>query len=190
MLLRRQEGRNCFLTRSVVAHAASAQLCGINHDVHETLRDPRGPHHHLHARGRLPAHEGQAAAAETRLSPRPDRAHERHPDEAAPSGVTLKVIAGLTRPAGIMNLFDLPGPVRAAMVFVLFDIWMYYWHMANHRSAFLWRFHRAHHADTEMDTTTALRFHPGELVLSAFARLPVILLIGMSFSELAFLRSF
>jgi sterol desaturase/sphingolipid hydroxylase (fatty acid hydroxylase superfamily) len=103
------------------------------------------------------------------------------------AGVTLQVTAwAATRPAGIMNLFEFPGPARAAIVFVLFDIWMYLWHMANHRSALLWRFHRAHHADTEMDASTALRFHPGELVLSAFARLPVIILIGMSFSELAF----
>jgi sterol desaturase/sphingolipid hydroxylase (fatty acid hydroxylase superfamily) len=103
------------------------------------------------------------------------------------AGVTLQVTvwAG-TRSTGIMNLFAVPDPVRAAIVFILFDIWMYLWHRANHRSALLWRFHRAHHADTEMDSTTALRFHPGELVLSAFARLPVIVLIGMSFSELAF----
>jgi len=103
------------------------------------------------------------------------------------AGVTLQVTAwAAARPAGIMNLFEVPGPLRAVIVFVLFDIWMYLWHRANHRSAFLWRFHRAHHADTEMDSTTALRFHPGELVLSAFARLPVIVFIGMSFYELAF----
>jgi sterol desaturase/sphingolipid hydroxylase (fatty acid hydroxylase superfamily) len=103
------------------------------------------------------------------------------------AGVTLTAAAWAeTQRTGIVNLYLLPGPVRALTVFVLFDVWMYFWHMANHRSAFLWRFHRAHHADTEMDSTTALRFHPGELVLSAFARLPVIVLIGMSFSELAF----
>jgi sterol desaturase/sphingolipid hydroxylase (fatty acid hydroxylase superfamily) len=56
--------------------------------------------------------------------------------------------------------------------------------MANHRIGFLWRFHRAHHADIEMDTTTALRFHPGELVLSTFIRLPVVILLGMSFAHL------
>jgi sterol desaturase/sphingolipid hydroxylase (fatty acid hydroxylase superfamily) len=36
-----------------------------------------------------------------------------------------------------------------------------------------------------MDTTTALRFHPGELILSTFVRLPVIILLGMSFAQLA-----
>ncbi|HSB33049.1 MAG TPA: sterol desaturase family protein [Nitrospirota bacterium] len=101
------------------------------------------------------------------------------------AGITLQAASWTeARTAGIMNLFTLPSPVRTALIFVLFDIWMYLWHMVNHRSAFLWRFHRAHHADTEMDTTTALRFHPGELILSAFARLPVIVIIGMSYSEL------
>ena len=74
--------------------------------------------------------------------------------------------------------------VELVLVFVLFDIWMYFWHMANHRVAFLWRFHRAHHSDTEMDTTTALRFHPGELVLSTLVRLPVVIFLGMSFVHL------
>ena len=56
--------------------------------------------------------------------------------------------------------------------------------MANHRIRFFWLFHRARHADTDMDTTTALRFHPGKLVLSTFIRMPVIILIGMSFAEI------
>jgi sterol desaturase/sphingolipid hydroxylase (fatty acid hydroxylase superfamily) len=74
--------------------------------------------------------------------------------------------------------------VETAFVFVLFDIWMYLWHKANHCIGFLWRFHRAHHSDTDMDTTTALRFHPGELILSTLARLPVVLLLGMSITQL------
>jgi sterol desaturase/sphingolipid hydroxylase (fatty acid hydroxylase superfamily) len=85
---------------------------------------------------------------------------------------------------GLMRMIALPATLRGIVVFILFDIWMYYWHMANHHIGFLWLFHRAHHADIEMDTTTALRFHPGELVLSTFIRLPVIMLIGMSFPEL------
>jgi sterol desaturase/sphingolipid hydroxylase (fatty acid hydroxylase superfamily) len=102
------------------------------------------------------------------------------------SGITLAAIswAGGHFP-GLLGRAGLPSSARTVAVFLLFDSWMYFWHMMNHRIEFLWRFHRAHHADTEMDTTTALRFHPGELVLSTFARIPVILVIGMSLSELA-----
>ncbi len=81
----------------------------------------------------------------------------------------------LLRPASSVELF---------FVFLLFDIWMYFWHRANHRIMFLWRFHRAHHADIDMDTTTALRFHPGELILSTVIRLPVVVLLGMTFGQL------
>lgn len=101
------------------------------------------------------------------------------------AGITLRTISWASAHSlGLMRLIDLPIVPRAVVAFILFDIWMYYWHMANHRVPFFWRFHRAHHSDIEMDTTTALRFHPGELILSSFIRLPIIVLIGMNFSEL------
>ena len=101
------------------------------------------------------------------------------------AGITLRAISWAgAHSLGLMRMIDLPSALRAIVAFLLFDIWMYYWHIANHRVPFFWRFHRAHHSDIEMDTTTALRFHPGELVLSSFIRLPVIVLIGMNFSEL------
>ncbi len=101
------------------------------------------------------------------------------------AGVTMAAIAWAeSRSLGLAFVLSLPAAAKLIFVFVLFDIWMYFWHMANHRFGFFWRFHRAHHSDIEMDTTTALRFHPGELVLSTFSRLPVVILIGMSFTQL------
>lgn len=88
------------------------------------------------------------------------------------------------RSAGLLHIISLPEPVSSIAAFILFDIWMYFWHMANHRVAFLWLFHRAHHSDVDMDTTTALRFHPGELLLSSIARMPVIALIGMDIGQI------
>ncbi|MCK9418735.1 MAG: sterol desaturase family protein [Nitrospirae bacterium] len=101
------------------------------------------------------------------------------------AGITMQVTGwAQAHSLGLARMGELPGAARMIAVFLLFDIWMYYWHMATHRFSFFWRFHRAHHSDIEMDTTTALRFHPGELVLSSFIRLPVLVLIGMSFGEL------
>jgi sterol desaturase/sphingolipid hydroxylase (fatty acid hydroxylase superfamily) len=101
------------------------------------------------------------------------------------AGVTIHATAwGEAHSLGLFRWSSLPAPAGPLLAFVLFDIWMYFWHMANHRVGFLWRFHRAHHSDVDMDTTTALRFHPGELVLSTFIRLPVVLLLGMSFVQL------
>ena len=57
---------------------------------------------------------------------------------------------------------------------VLLDFWIYWWHRANHEWRFLWRFHEVHHRDRHLDATTALRFHFGEVALSAGARAIVI----------------
>jgi len=69
--------------------------------------------------------------------------------------------------------------------FLLFDLWMYLWHRANHEIPFLWRFHRMHHSDPAMDVSTGVRFHPGEMVLSSLARMGVLTLLGMSLWHLA-----
>ncbi len=106
------------------------------------------------------------------------------------AGVTIKAIGWAEgHSLGLTYFLPLPSTAKLILVYVLFDIWMYFWHMANHRIGFLWRFHRAHHADIEMDTTTALRFHPGELILSTFFRLPVVILLGISFAQLVFFET-
>lgn len=62
---------------------------------------------------------------------------------------------------------------------LLLDFWIYWWHVANHRVPFLWRFHEVHHLDQFLDATTALRFHAGEVALSALARAAVIFLLAV-----------
>ena len=86
---------------------------------------------------------------------------------------------------GLLPWLDLPAPGRAALAVLLLDTWTYFWHRLNHVVPFFWRFHRWHHADREMDVTTASRFHTGEIVLSSLLRVPVLLLIGCSVEELA-----
>jgi sterol desaturase/sphingolipid hydroxylase (fatty acid hydroxylase superfamily) len=103
------------------------------------------------------------------------------------AGITIRAIDWAEGNAlGLTHWFSFSLYTETVVVFVLFDIWMYFWHRLNHRVGFFWRFHRAHHADIEMDTTTALRFHPGELILSTFIRMPVLILLGMSSVQLVF----
>jgi sterol desaturase/sphingolipid hydroxylase (fatty acid hydroxylase superfamily) len=71
---------------------------------------------------------------------------------------------------GISRWLGLVGWVEILASVVVLDLLDYFWHRANHRVNFLWRFHKAHHADTSMDVTTALRFHPSELIVSALAK--------------------
>lgn len=70
---------------------------------------------------------------------------------------------------------------------LLLDLWIYWWHRANHRIPFLWRFHEVHHLDEMLDTTSALRFHFGEVILSALVRALVIFVLDMPlYSVIAF----
>lgn len=81
---------------------------------------------------------------------------------------------------GISRWLGLAGWMELVASIVVLDFFNYLWHRANHRVSLLWRFHKAHHSDTEMDLTTALRFHPGELMISAFAKAGWIALWGPS----------
>ncbi len=66
-----------------------------------------------------------------------------------------------------------------ALDILLLDCWIYFWHRINHVMPFLWRFHEVHHLDETLDTTTALRFHFGEVLLSSVARACVIILLDV-----------
>lgn len=67
---------------------------------------------------------------------------------------------------------------------VVLDFLIYWWHLANHRLPLLWRFHEVHHLDRFLDTTTAVRFHFGEVLLSASARAAAIYLLAFPFSSI------
>lgn len=62
---------------------------------------------------------------------------------------------------------------------LILDCLIYWWHRANHQIQFLWRFHEIHHLDETLDTTTALRFHWGEVLMSAGARAAIVLSFDM-----------
>jgi sterol desaturase/sphingolipid hydroxylase (fatty acid hydroxylase superfamily) len=66
---------------------------------------------------------------------------------------------------------------RVVAVLIL-DYTLWWWHRANHEVPVLWRFHRVHHADRDLDVTTALRFHVGEMTLAAILRHLQTLLFG------------
>jgi sterol desaturase/sphingolipid hydroxylase (fatty acid hydroxylase superfamily) len=73
----------------------------------------------------------------------------------------------------------LPRALRVVLGFVLLDYTLYLWHWLNHRVPGLWRFHAVHHVDLDLDSTTGLRFHFGELALAAGFRAAQVLLLGV-----------
>ena len=81
---------------------------------------------------------------------------------------------------GLARQLPLHGWQEILASIVVLDALNYWWHRLNHRVPFLWRFHKAHHSDTEMDVSTVLRFHPGELLISVAVKAVWILLWGPS----------
>ena len=70
------------------------------------------------------------------------------------------------------------GPGLVADVLIL-DLWIYWWHRANHKFPLLWRFHEIHHLDNFLDASSGLRFHFAEVLLSSLVRAVVIVLLGV-----------
>jgi sterol desaturase/sphingolipid hydroxylase (fatty acid hydroxylase superfamily) len=91
-------------------------------------------------------------------------------------------VAAWAEARGVGALHALSAPLWLALPLGVagLDAISYFWHRANHRVAWLWRFHRVHHADRAFQTTTALRFHPGELLLALPLRLAGIAALGVS----------
>lgn len=79
---------------------------------------------------------------------------------------------------GLLNFLKLNSTLHFILGFLLLDYFIYWWHRANHEIRFFWRFHQVHHEDRDMDASTALRFHFGELILSALVRIILILIFG------------
>ena len=92
------------------------------------------------------------------------------------------VIVPLSAWAAQHGAFERPlwwtGATGFVLDLLLLDFLIYWWHRFNHRLPLLWRFHAIHHLDRALDATTALRFHFGEVLISAFLRAGVIMLMA------------
>ena len=81
---------------------------------------------------------------------------------------------------GILNHTNLPQPIEVLIAILIFDFAIWAQHLITHKVPFLWRLHRVHHADTDIDVTTAIRFHPLEIALSMILKVGLVYLIGPS----------
>lgn len=81
---------------------------------------------------------------------------------------------------GLVRSLTLPDWLGTVVALLLLDYTLYVWHVLIHRVPFVWRFHIVHHADLDMDASTALRFHAAELVLSIPWRAAQVVAIGVT----------
>lgn len=81
---------------------------------------------------------------------------------------------------GLVKWLRLPIWLELPIALILLDYLLYLWHVAFHKAPFLWRFHQVHHVDLDMDASTAIRFHFGEMVMSTALQILQILSIGVT----------
>src|ERR1019366_9268223 len=79
---------------------------------------------------------------------------------------------------GVLNWVEVPYTIAVVLTVINLDWTLYYQHRAFHALPLLWKFHRVHHTDLEVDVSTSLRFHPIEMVLSTALKSLVIVLLG------------
>lgn len=83
---------------------------------------------------------------------------------------------------GLFNLISIPALSAALIAFVVLDFAVWLEHLFSHKWHWLWRIHRVHHSDTGFDVTTALRFHPLEILVSMVWKGSVVALLGAPFA--------
>ena len=79
---------------------------------------------------------------------------------------------------GLFNMVAFPWWIAVVLSMVILDLAIYLQHVLFHAVPALWRLHRMHHADLDIDVTTGLRFHPIEIVLSILIKFAVIAVLG------------
>jgi sterol desaturase/sphingolipid hydroxylase (fatty acid hydroxylase superfamily) len=72
---------------------------------------------------------------------------------------------------------------------IIIDIFLYWWHRLNHQIPFLWRFHHVHHLDETLDISSGVRFHFGEVILSALIRSIIIITFNISLINLLLIEA-
>ena len=79
---------------------------------------------------------------------------------------------------GLLNQLDWPDWLKVTVALLVLDLAIWAQHLASHKIPLFWRLHRVHHADRDIDVTTAVRFHPIEIGLSMLWKIVVVMAIG------------
>lgn len=84
------------------------------------------------------------------------------------------------RGIGLFNQWIFPFWIEALLAILILDFAIWLQHLITHKVPVLWRLHQVHHADSEMDVTTAIRFHPLEIALSMGLKIGLVYALGPS----------
>lgn len=93
--------------------------------------------------------------------------------------VGMAILAG-EQGWGVLNLIAAPTWLKVTIAVITLDLVIYLQHVLFHFLPVLWRLHRMHHTDLDLDASSGNRFHPLEIVISTAIKLGAVLLIGAS----------
>ena len=111
---------------------------------------------------------------------------------AATGAVLLRLMAMLAAPVaavtaafyaqanglGLLNTVSWPVWIEVAIALIVLDLAIWFQHWVSHHVPIFWRLHKVHHADRDIDVTTAVRFHPVEIGLSMIWKIVVVVPLG------------
>lgn len=96
----------------------------------------------------------------------------------APVGAVAASTVAATQGIGVFNWVAAPGWLEVLVTLVVLDFAVWCQHVASHRWSWLWRLHRLHHADIDLDASSGVRFHPLEIAVSTLWKAAVVLMLG------------
>lgn len=80
---------------------------------------------------------------------------------------------------GLLNTITIPLVISVIVSIIILDVVMYLSHCGFHKFNILWRFHKVHHTDIEMDVSTGVRFHPFEAIILMLIKISIVFLLGI-----------
>ncbi|MBI4365579.1 MAG: sterol desaturase family protein [Deltaproteobacteria bacterium] len=96
-----------------------------------------------------------------------------------PTAAVGAALVAASRGWGLFNLIGLPSWAAIVIGVIALDLVIYTQHFVFHHVPALWRLHRMHHADLDIDVTTGVRFHPLEILLSLAIKMAAVLALGV-----------
>ncbi len=82
---------------------------------------------------------------------------------------------------GLLNHWSIYFPLKFTLSLILLDLVIYCQHRLFHWAPALWRLHAVHHTDLDLDASSGIRFHPGEILLSTLIKMFAAALLGTHF---------
>jgi sterol desaturase/sphingolipid hydroxylase (fatty acid hydroxylase superfamily) len=99
---------------------------------------------------------------------------------AVPVAAVAAALYAQAHHIGLLNRLAWPASVKLTLSLLVLDLAIWTQHLVSHKVPLFWRLHQVHHADRDIDVTTAVRFHPIEIALSMLWKIAVVVPLGAS----------